>query len=365
MSGVVEERVEGVRRHWQGPVVDVDLHVRPAGVETLFPYLEPGWVEWIESTWVSGGSPSSLAYPPNAPTTVGRPWRDLPPEQMPDRSLAALQAQVLDRDEVEIAVLNPMWGVEGLRHPELAAAVARATNDWLRTEWLERDERLRGTVTVAHHDPAEAIREIERVGGHRSFVAVGLPVWSQVPLGRRIWHPLYQAIAEHDLVAAIHYGGVPDGAPTPTGWPAYHLEQYAAATQIFFTQLTSIIAEGVFDAAPTLRMSVLESGFTWLPSVMWRLNKEWKGLRRDIPWVKRPPAEIIRDHIRMSVQPLDGAPSLELERIVDWIGSDEMLMYASDVPRGQSHDIGALLGVLPEATRGLVMADNARRQYRL
>ena len=35
-----------------------------------------------------------------------------------------------------------------------------------------------------------------------------------------------------------------------------------------------------------------ESGFTWLPAHMWRFDKEWKNLRRLVPWVKRAPVGV-------------------------------------------------------------------------
>ena len=56
---------------------------------------------------------------------------------------------------------------------------------------------------------------------------------------------------------------------------------------IFQAQLTSLIAEGAFERFPELRVVLLESGFGWLPPLLWRLDKEWKGLRREIPWVKQ------------------------------------------------------------------------------
>ena len=58
---------------------------------------------------------------------------------------------------------------------------------------------------------------------------------------------------------------------------------------IFEAQLTSLIAEGAFERFPELRVVLLESGFGWLPPLLWRLDKEWKGLRREIPWVKHAP----------------------------------------------------------------------------
>ncbi len=155
--------------------------------------------------------------------------------------------------------------------------------------------------------PELAAREIDRVGDHPGFVQVLLPARSEHPYGSRLFHPLWEAIARHDLVAGIHFGGAPGNPPTPSGWPSYYFEEYAGMAQVFQSQLTSMISEGVFDQFPTLRVTLLESGFTWLPAHMWRFDKEWRNLRRLVPWVKRAPSEYIREHVRLTVQPLERA----------------------------------------------------------
>ena len=259
---------------------------------------------------------------------------------------------------------TPTGRLESVRHPELASVLARAINDWMVSQWLERDERLRGTLTVVHHDPAEAVSEIERLGDHPQIVQVGLPVWSQLLWGKRIWRPLFAAIAAHDLVAGIHYGGAPDGPPTGAGWPSYHLEQHAAAPHIFFSQIVSMIGEGLFQAVPDLRVSFLESGFGWLPVVMWRMNSEWKGLRRDVPWVSLAPADIVRQHIRVCAQPLDGIPDHQLAQTIEWIGPN-VLMYGSDYPHGYDDDLTDHLPGLPPSLQHKLMSQNAATHYRL
>lgn len=350
---------------WTGPVIDTDVRLRVGSVKRLFPYIKDrGWVDWILSSSFREPPSNLTVQPARAGNAVRPQWR---PEsgKRPVTDLPTLQKHLLDGGSTELAIIDPYWGLDGVRHPDLAAQLARAVNDWVIGEWLDRDSRLRAAITVVHHDPAEAAREIERVGGHPGFVQVSLPVWSQLPWGRRIWHPLFSAIARNDLVAVIQYGGVPDGPPTPTGHPSYFIEHIAAAPQIFLTQLISIIAEGVFEAVPDLRMTFQESGFTWLPGAMWRMTKEWKGLRRDIPWVNRPPSEIVRQHIRVTVPPLDGMPQDELARTAEWLGTDEVLMYGSGYPRMQADAIETLRTVLPPESQAKLMAENARAHYRI
>jgi predicted TIM-barrel fold metal-dependent hydrolase len=341
--------------------VDVDVHVVIPSIESLYPYMESGWPDWIRSGGFRRPPTADFHYPPGAPISFDERWRD---DDGGEGGLEALRGRLLDRGAIEKAIVHPYWGIEGVRHPEVAAVLARAINDWLFEEWLSEDDRLLGTVTVPHHDPRAAMAEVERCAARGRFVQVGLPVWSQLTWGKRIWHPLFASIADAGLVAGIHYGGQTDGAPTPTGWPSYLLEQHAAAPHMFLTQLVSMVAEGVFQMAPTLRVSFLESGFSWLPVFLWRMDKEWRGLRRDVPWIDRPPSEIVREHLKVCVQPIDGIPSTKLREVVEWLGP-EMLMYGSDHPHAQPESVDALLDGLPEEQRLALLGGNAVEHYRL
>lgn len=138
--------------------------------------------------------------------------------------------------------------------------------------------------------------------------------------------------------------------------------------QIFQSQLLSLIVEGVFDRFPTLRVAMIEGGFTWLPSFMWRFDKEWKGLRREVPWVRRPPSEYVRAHVRFTTQPLDAPPdAAHFLQILDQIGSDDLLMFATDYPHWHFDTPEEALppGALPERVKRKILSENAGAFYRL
>ena len=137
--------------------------------------------------------------------------------------------------------------------------------------------------------------------------------------------------------------------------------------QVFATQLTSLIVEGVFDAFPKLRVAFLESGFTWLPAHLWRMDKEWRNLRRLVPWVRRPPSDYVREHVRVGIQPLDPPPSTsQLLEVVDQLGSEDLLLYTSDYPHVHAYDVEeTLLEHLPEAMQRKIRSENARSFYNL
>jgi uncharacterized protein len=137
--------------------------------------------------------------------------------------------------------------------------------------------------------------------------------------------------------------------------------------QTFQSQLMSMIVEGVFDRFPTLRVACVESGWAWLPPFLWRFDKEWKGLRREIPWSKRLPSEYVREHVRFTLQPIDGPTGrARMLHLIDQLGSDELLMFSSDYPhRHSSEGLEALPAGLPEALAGRILSANAREHYRL
>jgi predicted TIM-barrel fold metal-dependent hydrolase len=166
------------------------------------------------------------------------------------------------------------------------------------------------------------------------------------------------------LAIGIHAGSAYHHPPTPVGWPTYYTEDYVGQAQAFQTQLTSLICEGVFSRFPALKVVLLESGVTWLPSYLWRLTKTRVGLRMEIPWVNRPPTEIVRDNVRLSLQPVDAPPDRDtLLRIVDHLQSDELLLFSTDYPHWQFDGDEVLPDGLPDDLVRKMMSDNPRATY--
>ena len=347
---------------WSGTVIDCDVHANVPSLDVLFKYQDRVWVEAARERGWQGPS-TAVAYPSGAETSVRDEWRV--PGKAPASDVTLLQKHVLDPWRTQHAIVNCYYAVDGLRHPDWANALASSVNDWIIENWLEKDARLRASIVIPGRDPVAAAREIDRVGGHPGFVQVLLPVRSDRLYGQRIFWPIYEAIVRHDLVAGIHWGGQSEGAPSPTGWASWYAEEMAGEVQVYAAQLTSLIVEGTFQKFPGLRIAMLEGGFAWLPTWAWNLNKKWKGLRREIPWVDRLPTEIIRDHFRFSTAPTDMGPPEHMRSIIEWLNTDDILMFASDYPHLHSDDLSQLLSVMPESMRTKVMSETARRWYRL
>jgi hypothetical protein len=153
---------------------------------------------------------------------------------------------------------------------------------------------------------------------------------------------------------------------TPVGWPSFYTEDYVNQAQALQTQLTSLVGEGVFNKFPDLRVVLIESGVSWLPAHLWRLSKFWRGLRMEVPWVDRPPNEIVRDQVRLTLQLIDAPPQREqLERLMDHIGSDRLLLFSVDAERfpAESLDHGPLRARRHGGRRDRGRANEIRPRY--
>jgi len=345
-------------------VIDCDAHAVVAGVATLLPYLDDHWREVLATSQFTG--PTDQPHPPNVETSLRADLAAVG-GAAPGTTLAAMREQLLDPLALELAVLSCDYAVDSVRNPDAAAALATAVNDWMLAEWLEPEPRLRAPIVVPTGQPAAAAREIERLAGHPAFVAIQLPVRSAVPYGNRIWWELFDAVAAHDLVVELHFGGFPGLPPTAAGWPTTWLEDYVDMACAFQSQLTSLVVEGVFDRYESLRVALIESGFAWLPAFLWRFDKSWRGLRREVPWTRRAPSAYVREHVRVALQPVDGSTVAdELARVLDQLDAERLLMFSSDYPHRHSDEgLAAVPAQLPGGARARVLSENAREHYRL
>ncbi len=344
-------------------LIDCDVHNNIASREVLYPFLSDRWRDYVIEHGVTSLEPNY--YPAGAPLSA-RPGSKPPSGGPPGSDLGLLKEQLLEPWGVRYAILNCLYGIQIIHNEDWAAAMARAVNDWQIAEWLEKDSRLRASIVVPTQNPEMAAEEIDRLGDHPGFVQVLLLAQSEMPLGKRHYWPIYEAAERHSLVIGIHAGGSTGNPITPVGWPSYYVEDYVNHAQAFQSQLVSLVTEGVFAKFSDLRAVLIEGGFTWLPSLIWRLDKNWKGLRREVPWVDRLPSEIIHEHVRLTIQPVDEPPDPEdLLRIIEQLGSEELLLFSTDYPHWHfdEHE-DALPVTLPPELERKILSENARTLYR-
>jgi predicted TIM-barrel fold metal-dependent hydrolase len=340
--------------------IDCDVHPTVPDNKALLPYLDEYWRESIVSRGIN--SLETISYPTKSPLTSRPEWRDKSGYAATDpRQLAG---QVFDRWQAGTAILNCLYGVHLVYSEDMAKAFASAVNDWVAKEWLDRDPRLRASIVVPMQNVEYAVDEIERCAKDKRFVQVLVLAMQEAPLGRRHFSPIYAACERHGLPLGIHAGSAYRNPVTALGWPTWYIEDYAAQSQGFQSQLASLITEGVFAKHPKLKVVLIESGVTWLPAFLWRFGKFWRGLRTEVPWVDRAPWEIVRDHFRLTIQPLDTPDDGHtVERAIEHLQSDDILLYASDYPHWQFDGDEVMPPAISPALRRKIAVDNPLATY--
>ncbi|MBM3263660.1 MAG: amidohydrolase, partial [candidate division Zixibacteria bacterium] len=316
-------------------LIDCDIHSTIASLKTLYPYLPDHWQDYLSESAFTG--PDMADYATGSRLSAAPDTR--PENGPPGSSFEHVRTHTLDAHGLTFGILTCNYWVQSVHHEDLAAALAQAINDWQVEHWLEPEPRFRASLVAPTQNPELAECEIERIGRHPGFVQIIVPVRSDMPYGKRHFDPVYRAAVKHDLSIGIHYGGSAGHPSTPAGWPITFLEEYAGMSQLFQSQVMSLITDGAFDRFPDLRVTLIESGFSWLPSLMWRIDKEWKGLRHEIPWVKRPPSDYMRRHIRLTTAPADLPDRPEhITQLFEQMGSEELLLHASDYPHWHGNE---------------------------
>lgn len=349
-------------------IVDCDIHPRIRTIGDLRPYLSERWWKHLNTYGmrVRHGQQKGTPYPKAAPMAARR---DAWPETggQPGSDLAFMQRQLLDAYGVELGILNPLAATgQGLQDDGLSAALCRATNHWQVEAFTGRDRRLKASICVPYEDGEAAAREIEAFADHPDFAQVLLLSRTAEPLGRKRYWPIFEAAAAAGKPVGVHVFGYSGWPTTPAGHPSYYIEEmteHAASAQ---AMLSSLVFEGVFERFPKTRLILIEAGFAWLPALAWRMDRNWERMRDEVPHVRRPPSEYLREHLWVSTQPMEEPEDkAHLADILAWIGPDRVL-FASDYPHWDFDDpTRALPPQIDPATRRMILHDNAARVFGL
>ena len=342
--------------------IDCDIHPSAPDMPALLPYMSEYWRDQITNRFIDKTPFTFTSYKPQVPIN-GRPdWR--PQSGRPGSSLDMIRTQALDAFGSRFAICNVIHGALGLFNNDMAATIVSALNDWVAAALLDAEPRLRGSILVLADDPTHAVAEIERLADDKRFVQVLLLVMGDRPLGQRACWPIYHAAERNGLTVCIHAGSTHRQAPTGGGWPSYFVDEYVAQSAAFEAVLLSLIAEGVFKKFPDLKVVLAESGVTWMPQFLWRNDKVWRGVRPEVPWIDRVPREIVRDHVRLTLQPFDAPPdATTVSRVIEHLGTDDILLFSTDYPHWHFDGTDVLPEGLPESTVRKLMIDNPLATY--
>lgn len=241
----------------------------------------------------------------------------------PDQRLRDLDSEGIWSELIFPSLAIWTWMIED---PELAAACARAYNDWLVEEFLPISQRFIGVALLPSTDTDDAINEMHRAA-ERGFKGVGLP--TTPPPGRDynrdVWDPLWAAAEEAGVHLCFHIGTGADPvvARGRGGAVINYTETFLPAQRA----LAHLVASSALDRHPDLHVFFIEGGASWLPSMMERMDEGY----RQHDMVVRPklsvlPSEIIRRQVHASFQH-DRAALNTLE-----VTGVEAVVWGSDYP---------------------------------
>jgi predicted TIM-barrel fold metal-dependent hydrolase len=348
-------------------VVDCDFHPRIA-YEQLKPHLSDRWWQYLHTYGIRQrhGHAKGYQFPKITPLASRRDaW---PPTGGPPGSdIDFIRKQHLDFYGIGHAILTPLSPAGfGEQNADFSAAMATAANEAQAEFWVGEEPRFRASICVPYEDGVAAAREVRRCAGRREFVQVFMLSRTSEALGRRRYWPIYEAAVEAGLPVGIHVFGSSGWAGTNTGWPSYYIEETTENATSAQALITSFLMEGVFERYRDLKVVLIESGFGFLPALGWRLDRNWKRMRDEVPHLKKAPSEYMHEHLWVTTQPMEETEKPEhLIDLINWIGLDRIL-FSSDYPHWDFDDpFMALPSSLPDEQRRRIYAGNAKALYGL
>lgn len=265
----------------------------------------------------------------------------------------------MDLDGIDVAVLSPnspaldiLWFVDD---PELAAAYARAQNNYMNWYASQQQGRLMWAGVIPLQDTKEAIKELHR---SRELGSKALNVKATPIPGKEWWDPHFDPIfdeLEKTKTPIIFHD-------TKTGSMGH--ERFA--DNFFFSHMVGRTIEsmvclmvylcgGVMEKHPDLKIICLETGASQMPWWLSRMDEHWEKLPHLVPWQKRKPSDIFNESVYVGCEPFEDGL---FEWAVEYLGG-ERLVLATDSPHWDSSQPGQVTGPVAKSTK--ISQENKRK----
>jgi len=283
----------------------------------------------------------------------------------------------MDIEGIDVAVIYGTRGRQVQMHdeldPEVAAALARAHNNWTRDFCAYQPDRLKFAAQISFHDVDLAIREARRAVRELGAVAV---IGNPNPVrGRHIhdpeFEPLWTAIEELEVPVGFHPTGQAslrdDIARRYLDHPNGRVIGAAARNPMeLMLAFASFAAGGVLERHPRLRCAFLEGTCGWLPWWLWRLDEAWEkfGPGSEIQISQLPSQYFFRQCYIAT-----DADEKPLRQVIEAIGDDNIVV-STDYPHSDGlfptaiEEFVGLEGVT-DKSKSKILWDNCARLYNL
>jgi predicted TIM-barrel fold metal-dependent hydrolase len=230
-------------------------------------------------------------------------------ERAPGSNDPRLRLKDLDQEGIWAELIYPSIGIwaSSIKDPKLLLEGTKAINDWA-IDFQQVSPRYVCAASIPLLDVDDAVSEIER-SASLGFKAVFFPV---APPGSKDWNdpswePIWSAFDQTGTVLGFHIGTEPHDASTSHG--QYYrgaggaLLNYVETTYGGQRAAAKLVASGVFDRHPDLKVIVSEGGATWGPFLADRLDEAYRQHTSAVrPRLEKLPSEYVYTNIYASFQ---------------------------------------------------------------
>ncbi|MDR0360380.1 MAG: amidohydrolase [bacterium] len=359
------------------PIVDVDSHIADEmDTRKLAGYMRnPNIVRAFEKYrdldfrrlfmgWNLGDRPIAARS-----KTYGL-WEDLPeeiPEGMP-RTVAA-SAQFMDRTGIDYLVSFPtsVLAIGSMPQREMQNEAIWAYNRWLVEDTIPWDRRILAMPSLPVNDPEQSLATVRYFADNPNVVGWMITAARVEPVHEREYLPLWAEIEEIGKPVAFH--SAPDWKERPFEVMGRFFGPHGLGFSFYsMLHLTNIVLSGLVERFPKIRWIFIESGQSWVPFVMSRLDQQYRMRSSEAPQLQRLPSEYIRE-MYFTTQPFEEhSHEPEVGRaIFDLTNGAQSWLYASDYPHHDFDVPGMLYGqsYWSEEEKRAVLGGNAMRLFGL
>ena len=258
-----------------------------------------------------------------------------------------------------------------IEHAEAELATAQVYNDWNNKFFADHLDKFVRCGVLPVRDFKNTVSEIKRLA-EMGYTAAMLPSLIAPNLGlpfynEEVWDPVFEAAEKYKMVLVLHTGTGREDVRAHKG-PGGAVINYTIQMCDAQHSLMHLVAGGVLDRFPTVKVACIESGASWLAALAERMDEVYEAHHMFVkPKLSVTPREIIQRQVSASFQ-TDRACIMSRS-----VTGNQPLMWGADYPHHEgtfprSRDVVAHLfdGIdISEREKADILGGNAARLFRL
>jgi len=218
-------------------------------------------------------------------------------------------------------------------HPQadMEVLLTRAYNKWLTERVLPGDEGMASLVLLPFNSPEDACRTVEEFADKPGVIGFTVTSTRYKPVHANEYMRLYSMIEETGKPIAFHagYHWQDPSLATCNSFLGMHALGFAWCNIV---HMTNWVLNGIPERFPKLKSVWIESGLSWIPFVMQRLDDQYLMRMSEAPLLKQMPSDYMRQNCWYTCQPMEKSSEVGLKATFEMINAKTQLLYASDWP---------------------------------